>query len=99
MYNNPSVARRHLPYLYEQRRKNIPLVRNMFLCSYVLINYPYVCYADAIKLRPYVRALHVFCYAWDFLSDTYIIKKKVAPIKMRPLYLRGSTTYVENFTF
>ena len=26
-------------------------------------------------------------------------KKKVAPIKMRPLYLRGSTTYVENFTF
>ena len=55
MYNNPSVARRHLPYLYEQRRKNIPLVRNMFLCSYVLTNYPFVGHADTMELCPYVR--------------------------------------------
>ena len=55
MYNNPSVARRHLPYLYEQRRKKRPLSQNMSLCSYVLINYPFVGYADTIKLCPYVR--------------------------------------------
>ena len=31
VYKNPSVARRHLPYLYEQRRKSIPPAKNMFL--------------------------------------------------------------------
>ncbi len=44
------------------------------------------------------------CFARILLCLGFFIghlynKKKVAPIKMRPLYLRGSTTYVENFTF
>ena len=59
------------PPLYRiatQRRKSIPLSRNMFLCSYVLINYPYVCYTDAIKLRA-LRA----CFARVFTSPQVFI--------------------------
>ena len=44
-----------VPYLYEQGSKNIPLSQNISLCSYVLINYPLVGYADTMELCPYVR--------------------------------------------
>ena len=62
--NNPYPLRGLPLYFCETHgEKSIPPAKNMFLCSSVLINYPYICQADAIKLRA-LRA----CFARVFTS-------------------------------